>query len=200
MLRSLPPLVVLRDEAWDTPLVPLLADEIVKDDPGQEAVLDRLLDLLLIAILRAWFARPEAAAPAWYRAHGDRVVGAALRLMHDDPAHPWTVAGLAAATNVSRATLARRFSELVGEPPMAYLTSWRLALAADLLREPDATVSAVAAPGRLRQLLRAEHRVQAHPRYQPPRAPHPGGAPDRARRRDQALAPPARVSRRPRLG
>jgi AraC-like DNA-binding protein len=60
------------------------------------------------------------------------------------PARPWTVAKLAAETGVSRATLAHRFSELVGEPPMAYLTGWRLALAADLLREPAATVGSVA--------------------------------------------------------
>jgi AraC-like DNA-binding protein len=72
------------------------------------------------------------------------VVGAALRLLHDEPAHPWTVAALAARTGVSRAALARRFSDLVGEPPMTYLTDLRLALAADLLREPDATVAAVA--------------------------------------------------------
>ena len=63
LLRALPTLLVLPDDAWDSPLVALMADEIVKDDPGQEAVLDRLLDLLLIAVLRAWFARPEADAP-----------------------------------------------------------------------------------------------------------------------------------------
>ena len=107
-------------------------------------MLDRLLDLLLIAVLRAWFARPEAQAPGWYRAHGDPVVGPALRLLHNSPAEPWTVAGLAKEIGVSRAALARRFNELVGEPPMAYLTSWRITVAADLLREPGATVGSVA--------------------------------------------------------
>jgi AraC-like DNA-binding protein len=144
LLGALPTLLVLPDDAWDSPLIALLCDEIVKDHPGQEVVLDRLLDLLLIAVLRAWFSRSEARAPAWYRAHGDPVVGRALRLLHNNPAHPWTVARLAAETGVSRAALARRFNELVGEPPMTYLTGWRLALAADLLREPDATVGAVA--------------------------------------------------------
>jgi AraC-like DNA-binding protein len=144
LLTALPELLVLPEEAWDCPLVPMLGQEIVKDDPGQEAMLDRLLDLLLIAVLRAWFSRPGADAPAWYRAQSDPVVGHALRLLHNNPDHPWTVAGLAESTGVSRAALARRFTELVGEPPMAYLTEWRLALAADLLREPDATVSAVA--------------------------------------------------------
>jgi AraC-like DNA-binding protein len=145
LLRALPPLLVLPHDSWDSPLIALLAAEIAKDDPGQQAVLDRLLDLLLIAVLRTWFARPEAEPPAWYRAHSDQVVGHALRLLQNNPARPWTVATLAAETGVSRATLARRFTELVGEPPMRFLTGWRLALAADLLLEPDTTIGSVAA-------------------------------------------------------
>ncbi len=144
LLGALPGLLVVPANAGESPLIPLLAEEIVKDEPGQEVVLDRLLDLLLIAVLRAWFARPEADAPAWYRAHSDPVVGTALRMLHNNPAHPWTVATLAAETGVSRAGLARRFNRLVGEPPMTFLTGWRLALAADLLRQPGATVGGVA--------------------------------------------------------
>jgi AraC-like DNA-binding protein len=144
LLRALPPLLVLAHDDWRSPLVPLLGDEMVKDEPGQEVVLDRLLDLLVIAVLRAWFSRPEAEAPAWYRAYADPVVGRALRMLYNNPSHPWTVASLAAETGVSRAALARRFTELVGEPPMSFLTGWRVALAADLLREPDSTVGAVA--------------------------------------------------------
>lgn len=144
LLRALPPVLVLRHGEWDSPLVGLLATELGRDEPGQEAVLDRLLDLLLITALRTWFARPEAAPPGWYAASADPVVGRALALLHHNPAHPWTVATLATAVGVSRATLARRFTDLVGEPPMAFLTGWRLDLAADLLRDPDTTVGAVA--------------------------------------------------------
>ncbi|MFF3492579.1 AraC family transcriptional regulator [Streptomyces sp. NPDC002795] len=144
LLDALPALLVLPTEVWRCPLTPLVAEEIVRDEPGQDVVLDRLLDLLLIASLRAWFSRPEADAPAWYRAMGDPVVGRALRLIQDDPARPWTVVALAERSGVSRAALARRFTELVGEPPMAYLTGWRLALAADLLREGGSTVAAIA--------------------------------------------------------
>jgi AraC-like DNA-binding protein len=144
LLDALPPLLVVPADVCQSPLVPVLADEIVKDDPGQTAVLDRLLDLLLITVLRTWFAKKEAETPAWYRAHSDAVVGSALRMIYNDPAHPWTVASLADAAGVSRATFARRFTELVGEPPMAFLTDWRLALATDLLQEPDATITAVA--------------------------------------------------------
>jgi AraC-like DNA-binding protein len=130
--------------ALDSPLVQLLAKEIVKDEPGQDAVLDRMLDLLLIATLRSWFARPDAEQPTWYRAQSDPLVGQVLRLLHNNPAHPWTVAELASRVGASRAALARRFNELVGEPPMAYLTGRRLARAAELLREPSLTLGAVA--------------------------------------------------------
>lgn len=174
LLRALPPLLSLADDQWDSPLVSLLCNEVVKDEPGQAAVLDRLLDLLLIAVLRAWFAQPEAKEPAWYRSQGDPVVGRALSLLHKDPAHPWTVASLAAELGVSRAALARRFHDVVGEPPMTFLTGWRLALAADLLSEPDATVGSVAekvgysspfalssAFKRVRGISPHEHRVNA---------------------------------------
>ncbi|RKT82654.1 AraC-type DNA-binding protein [Saccharopolyspora antimicrobica] len=144
VLTELPELAVVRHESLDAPLIDLLAAEIGKNVPGQETVLDRLLDLLLIAALRAWFAGSPDRTPAWYSAQCDEVVGQALQLIHDTPAEQWTVAGLAASCGLSRAGFARRFTEVVGEPPMTYLTSWRLALAADLLRESDATIGAVA--------------------------------------------------------
>ncbi|MFJ8590934.1 AraC family transcriptional regulator [Streptomyces sp. NPDC093598] len=144
LLDALPPLLSLTSDVWDCPLTPYITQEIVREEPGQEVVLDRLLDLLVIAALRAWFARPGAEAPAWYRALADPVVGGVLRLLQDDPAHPWTVAALAAKAGVSRAALARRFTGLVGEPPMTYLTGWRLALAADRLRDSADTLDAVA--------------------------------------------------------
>ncbi|MEU2389694.1 AraC family transcriptional regulator [Streptomyces sp. NPDC007369] len=144
LLNALPAVLVRPAAAADTTLIGLLASEISRDEPGQELVLDRLLDLLLIGVLRTWLADPASASPGWYRAQTDPVVGRAVRLLHENPAHAWTVAELARKTGVSRASLARRFTELVGEPPMAYLTGWRLALAADLLREPDATVASVA--------------------------------------------------------
>lgn len=122
----------------------MLSDEMARDAPGQAAVLDRLLDMLLIAILRTWFNRKETQELPWYQAKGDRVVGQALKMIHQNPAHPWTLVSLAAKVGVSRAALARRFHEVVGEPPMSFLTQWRLALAADLLCEPDETIGTVA--------------------------------------------------------
>ncbi len=144
LLPVLPQLLVMPADAWDSPLLPVLAEEIVKDEPGQAAILDRLLDLLLVTVLRAWFSQHQAQAPGWYRAQGDPVVGRALRMLQNNPAQPWTVATLAGEVGVSRAAFARRFAELVGEPPMTFLTAWRLTLAADLLGEPGATIGAVA--------------------------------------------------------
>lgn len=144
LLTALPPVVLVPRDSDVAPVLRLLAAELERDDPGQQVVLDRLLDLALIATLRAWFARPEAEAPGWYRALSDPVVGPSLRLVHDDPAHPWTIAELAARAGASRAAFARRFNALVGVPPMTYLTGWRLTLAADLLRQTDATVDTIA--------------------------------------------------------
>lgn len=142
LLRALPQNIVLPHGDLDTRLLDVLVDEATKDQPAQGVVLDRLLDLVLIAALRAWFARNDA--PAWYHAYSDPLVGKALRLLQHNPAHGWTVASLAEAVGVSRAALARRFTDLVGEPPMSFLTEWRLALAADLLQESDATVESIA--------------------------------------------------------
>lgn len=145
LLDVLPAMIVLDAGTWRNPVAALLADEIVKDDPGQAVVLDRLLDLLLVAALRAWFAHTDAEVPAWYRAQSDPIVGLALALMHADPARRWTVASLAAGAAVSRAGFARRFNDLVGEPPMSFLTGLRMALAADALSASDAAISEVAA-------------------------------------------------------
>ena len=144
LLDALPMFTVLGVDTWDCPLVALLAEEVVKDQVGQQAVLDRLLDLVLVAALRASFARADADVPRWYRAQSDPVVGRAVRMLQNDPSRAWTVESLAGAVGVSRALLARRFHELVGEPPMSFLTAWRMSLAADLLLEPGVTVGAVA--------------------------------------------------------
>ncbi len=144
VLRGLPQTLVVPKAPLSFPTIDMIVAEFARSRPGQQAVLDRLLDLLLVSTLREWLDQPDSGAPPWHRARNDAVVGAALELMHDDPAHPWTVSALAAKVNVSRATFAHRFSDLVGEPPIAYLTCWRLCLAADLLRQTDATVDAIA--------------------------------------------------------
>ncbi|WP_337060560.1 AraC family transcriptional regulator [Kineococcus sp. G2] len=145
LLQALP--VVLRTPAGGSvdPVLDHLAAEVAVDAPGQQVVLDRLLDWVLVCTLREFFDRPGGRPPTWWAAQRDPVAGTALQLLHTEPAAPWTVAALAERCGVSRATLAKRFNDLVGEPPLTYLTRWRMTLAADLLLErPTATVAEVA--------------------------------------------------------
>lgn len=144
LLSVLPEVVIVPASDYRSPLVTLGVEEIACDEPGQQVVVDRLLDLALISALRHWFSHSPTRESAWYRAHSDPIVGQALRLMHSDPAREWTVESLAAKCGVSRAALARRFTELVGQSPKAYLTSWRISLAADLLRSSEDTVASIA--------------------------------------------------------
>jgi AraC-like DNA-binding protein len=143
LLAALPPTLVV--PAADVgPVMDLVTAEIQRERLGQQSVLDRWLDLALITALRAWFEEARTSAPGWYQAQSDPCVAQTLRLIHADPAHPWSVANLASATGVSRATLSRRFTRIVGESPMAYLTGWRLTLAADQLTDSGDTLDAIA--------------------------------------------------------
>jgi AraC-like DNA-binding protein len=144
LVSALPPFVVIGRSGAVARVVELLSDEVRKDLAGQQAVLDRLLDVLLISALRTWLDDEHDDAPGWYLAHADPVVGPALRAIHARPAHPWTVAGLAAEVGASRALFASRFHALVGRPPMSYLTERRIALAADALRIAGSSLSEVA--------------------------------------------------------
>jgi AraC-like DNA-binding protein len=128
-----------------TALVDLLVHELTTDQVGQSTVVDRLVDVVLVATVRAWLAAHPDDAPGWLSTAHDPVVHGALRAIHDRPAEPWTVLTLAREVDVSRATFAARFRTQVGSPPMAYLTRWRLTLAADLLTATDRTLASIAA-------------------------------------------------------
>ncbi|TCC15708.1 AraC family transcriptional regulator [Kribbella speibonae] len=144
LIMALPPVLVVPAAEVAGSVMDMITSEIQRDAPGQQSVLDRWLDLALITTLRAWFARPDSHAPGWYQAQTDPVAGTALRLLHEDPAYPWNVTELADRVGISRASLARRFSAIVGEAPMSYLTGWRITLAADQLRSTRDTVETIA--------------------------------------------------------
>lgn len=97
----------------------------------------------MVYLLRAW-ARASDCGGGWLGALSDPVLSAPLQELHERPEAPWTVASLAGAAGVSRAVFARRFTERMGEPPMAYLRRWRMGLAAELLAGRDVTLAEVA--------------------------------------------------------
>lgn len=133
LLGALPPALVVPAAAPE--LIGLLNRELAAD--ADAGVLDRLLDLVLIDAVRTARAQLTSGAGG--------PVGVALRAIHSAPAQPWTVGSLAARAGVSRSALAARFRHEVGDTPSAYLTHWRLALAADLLLDTDATLDSIAA-------------------------------------------------------
>ncbi len=122
--------------------VDLLTTEITEPRPGSDAAVPALLDTLLLFVLRTWY--EDAETSGWAGALADPAVAAALRAIHDDPARSWSVPALSAVAGVSRATLNRRFTATVGEPPLTYLTRWRLLTAARLLRDTELPIAAVA--------------------------------------------------------
>ncbi|WP_199551742.1 AraC family transcriptional regulator [Streptomyces sp. N35] len=129
-----------------TAAIGLLRSELDRPRMGSAGIVPALIDSLLLYILRAWHERqPDRSARGWAAALADQAVAPALTALHGDPARSWTVQELAARAGLSRAAFAKRFTELVGEPPMAYLTRWRMSTAARLLRESEAPLAAVAA-------------------------------------------------------
>lgn len=122
--------------------IDLLAGELDERRPGAAIALPNLLDLLLVYMIRSWMT--EATNGTWPRVLDDPVTAAALRALHANPAAPWTLDRLAAEAGVSRPTLARRFTTLVGRPPMSYVTWWRLIRTATLLRDTTNTLTTIA--------------------------------------------------------
>jgi AraC-like DNA-binding protein len=144
LVHDLPELIRLTPTDELRAAVGLLTAELEHPRLGTDAVVPALLEMLLLFLLRRWYAEQPAAPTGWAAALRDPVTAAALHAMHEDPARPWTVASLAAHAGLSRAPFARRFSTLVGRPPLSYLTWWRMTVAARLLRDSDATVATVA--------------------------------------------------------
>ena len=126
--------------------VDLLADELAAPGAGSRAVVSSLLDTLLLYLLRAYITDQvgQVAVGGWSTARYDPQIAAALRAIHNDPGRRWTVEELGQQAGLSRAAFARRFTGVVGQPPLTYLTRWRMTTAAGLLLRSDAPLSAVA--------------------------------------------------------
>ncbi|MFD0689223.1 AraC family transcriptional regulator [Actinomadura fibrosa] len=143
LLAGLPEVVNLSGRRRDrlAAAVELLGAEIQAHEPGGDAIVGALVDALLIYILRAWY---DGDSTGWIAATADQAIGHVLHQMHTRPADPWTVDRLADEVGLARATFIRRFTRLVGEPPLTYLTRWRMITAARLLRRDRAPLAAVA--------------------------------------------------------
>jgi len=118
--------------------------EVDAGQAGTACVLSRLTELLFIEVLRRHMAGLDPDAVGWLSALNDPIVGRALQLLHARPAHTWTVNDLARQVGASRSLLADRFRSLLGQPPMHYLTCWRLQLAAQMLRRDSHGLAAIA--------------------------------------------------------
>jgi len=142
LVSLLPAMAHMRGADRLTTLTRLLGEEAREQKPGRDLVLSRLVEVLLIEALRALQA--DDTPPGLLRGLADTRVSAALRRMHGDPARSWTIVELAREAAPSRSAFFDRFLRIVGIPPMEYLLSWRIALAKDLLRRREATLSEVA--------------------------------------------------------
>jgi AraC-like DNA-binding protein len=145
----LPPLVHLTAQEAERHvqlplLLQLLGHEAMDAGAGSELVVPRLVDSLLVFVVRAWLSGQPVAAGGWFGALRDPHISKALGLMHERPAEAWSVEELAHQVGQSRATFARRFLELVGETPVAYLTRWRMCLASKLLGETALSLDEIA--------------------------------------------------------
>lgn len=149
LVNALPPIIHIEGARstradWLPATLELMAEETRQILPGSEAVVSRLCDIVVMQAIRTWIERDAAAQTGWLAALRDEQVGAAIARIHAAPAHDWTVAALADEVAMSRSAFAARFTELVGESAMRYVTRWRMHIAFDLLQSGEATVAVTA--------------------------------------------------------
>ena len=149
-LRTLPPIVhfaarQVRSSAALSHILSLITAELDQTQPGSDALVQHLFDALFIYVVREWLTSMPAQQPSWLAALKDPALSKVLTHMHAAPQRPWTVESLAAESGLSRAAFARRFAQSVGEPPLAYLTRWRMGIASRMLVESAASLAEVAA-------------------------------------------------------
>ncbi|MET9284991.1 AraC family transcriptional regulator [Nocardia beijingensis] len=149
LLRTLPPEIHLPARVGNhnalRATVDMLGTELHQPRSGTDAILPALIDMLLLHVLRAWLDENAGHTDTgWAAALTDPAVATALHHIHRQPENPWTVEELATQAGVSRATFAKRFTTAVGQPPLTYLTWWRMTTAARLLHRTDAPIHTIA--------------------------------------------------------
>jgi AraC-like DNA-binding protein len=149
LLLSLPPVIHVKGGGgttvqWLESTLQFVAAEMAAGLPGAETIVNRLADILFVQAIRAHVAESGQEARGWLRALVDAQIGRALVLIHETPHAAWTVDSLADRVGMSRSAFAARFTELAGEPPLTYLTRWRMAIAARMLRDGSETIGQIA--------------------------------------------------------
>ena len=149
LLRQLPTLIHIpgtqgRMAQGCADIVRLIARESAAQQPGAAVVLNRLTELLFIQVIRLWIDQQAAASVGWGAALRDQPISAALGLIHQSPERKWTVNALAEAVALSRSAFSARFTAWVGEPPLTYLTRWRMLRATRLLKN-EVSMATIAA-------------------------------------------------------
>jgi AraC-like DNA-binding protein len=146
LLASLPRQMHMRGLAnsWLGSFTRQLTEESQRGRPGADGVLTRLAELMFIELLRRYLEDLPEGQTGWLAGLRDEVVGRVLALVHARPCHPWTLDELAREAASSRSSLAKRFAELVGQPPMQYLAQWRMQVAANLLAQSGTKIAAIA--------------------------------------------------------
>jgi AraC-like DNA-binding protein len=132
------------ESSWLLQLLEVGLQQSTKQGPGARSMLAKLSELMFVEAMRRYADTLPPGQKGWLAGLRDAQVGRALTLLHTRPAHPWSVEELAREVAMSRSALADRFVDLIGEPPMQYLTSWRLALAAQALRSGNEAIARVA--------------------------------------------------------
>jgi AraC-like DNA-binding protein len=148
LIRALPPSILIGADGpgaeWIQSTLRMLAAEARQARPGGEAIITRLADIIVIQAIRAWIDNDPGARSGWLGALRDPHIGRAIALVHEHPARRWTVDALAGELAMSRSAFSARFTELVGEPAMQYITTWRMHVALAALQTGDATVAQLA--------------------------------------------------------
>lgn len=146
LVESLPPVLQLEageGAEWIATTLRLVTREASRPRPGGEIVITRLADVLVVQMLRTWL-ETNATRKGWLAALRDPQLGRALAAVHRAPGAPWSLVRLAKEAGMSRAAFAARFAAVIGEPPMTYVTDWRMRVARSQLRESDTPVGQIA--------------------------------------------------------
>ena len=146
LLAALPRRMHMRgmSNAWLGGFTRQLTEESRLGGAGGDLVVTRLAELMFIEVLRRYLEELPRGQTGWLAGLRDEVVGRVLTLLHGQPSHPWTLVELAGEVASSRSNVAKRFADLVGQPPMQYLAQWRMQVAANLLTQSGAKIAAIA--------------------------------------------------------